>query len=201
MLNGMFGVGKGDLNESGDELLRLIMNLIPSNELQRTVPGDVDTLPYLGQWGSAQLLAHQVLLWSSEDIKCMFYIFRLPDQWMPYLAFGEPLDGKYYGKPTGELWHLAARVPPMGWLSAVGVCQHLHRQLLLAKPPSGAGLPRTVELRKDRPFPGGSSTVQPSWWQVYIDNFDRGLILDVCDPEELTNLTPEERRRLMEDPA
>ena len=177
VLNGMFGVGKGDLLDDGSEVLRLIMNLIPSNELQRVICGDVATLPYIGSWGAAQICAHEVLLWSSEDIRCMFYIFRLPDVWKPYLAFGEALDGSHFGLAPGELWHLCSLCPPMGWISAVGVCQHLHRRLLLASTSRGAGLPPLREARKDRPFPGSGDHPQVSWWQTYIDNFDRGLVI------------------------
>ena len=109
----------------------------------------------------------------------MFYIFRLRDEWLKYFVFGEPLSGAYFGLDPTRLYHLAARVPPMGWVSAVGVCQHLHRQLLKTASPLGAGLPPPCELRKDRVLPGGSTQVGMSWWQVYIDNFDEGRVLDV----------------------
>ena len=57
VINGLFGVGKGSLMTDPDtgelvEVLRCIMNLIPSNELQHLAKGDIDTLPCLGQWSS-----------------------------------------------------------------------------------------------------------------------------------------------------
>eukprot|EP00974_Lingulodinium_polyedra_P030831 2968080-Lingulodinium_polyedra.AAC.1 len=52
---------------------------------------------------------------------------------------------------------LAARVLGMGWLSSVGVAQHLIRELMLAIPKWGAGLPPSRELRKDRPLPGNGA--------------------------------------------
>jgi hypothetical protein len=61
----------------------------------------------------------------------------------------------------------------MGWLSSVGIAQHLHRRLMLTSPSSGAGLPTDQELRKDKELPvcvgtpGGEHL-----WQVYLDNFD-----------------------------
>lgn len=159
------------------------MNMIPSNSLQEVAPGDIETLPYMGQWSATQLLANQVLLWNSEDIKCMFYIFRSPKCWQKYLVFSDLLDGAWFGLEKGIMYHLASRVPPMGWLSAVGICQHIHRRLLLRDKPRGAQLPAALELRKDRPLPGGSSREQMDFWQVYIDNFDSGTPLTVTDNE------------------
>lgn len=49
LLNGMFGVTKDEFTESGDEIFRLIMNLIPLNLMCSPMRGDVDTLP---SWGS-----------------------------------------------------------------------------------------------------------------------------------------------------
>ena len=45
LLNGMFGVTKEEFTDSGTEIYRLIMNLIPLNRLCRPMVGDVDTLP------------------------------------------------------------------------------------------------------------------------------------------------------------
>ena len=49
---GVFGVGKGKTTMMPDgslaEILRLIANLIPSNEVQEQVIGDNGTLPYPG---------------------------------------------------------------------------------------------------------------------------------------------------------
>eukprot|EP00971_Amphidinium_carterae_P068823 1362717-Amphidinium_carterae.1 len=48
----------------------------------------------------------------------------------------------------GRLQHIAVAVIPMGWISAVTVCQHIHRNILRARPPVGAGLPSSRELRR-----------------------------------------------------
>eukprot|EP00974_Lingulodinium_polyedra_P058891 5669553-Lingulodinium_polyedra.AAC.1 len=62
----------------------------------------------------------------------------------------------------------------MGWRNAMGIAQHVHRQLLLRLGPQGqAGPPLEREFRKDRVAP--DLRVQPGRreaWQVYCDDFD-----------------------------
>lgn len=47
LLNGLFAVSKNEFTETGVELHRLIMNLVPLNRLCRSLRGDVGTLPFL----------------------------------------------------------------------------------------------------------------------------------------------------------
>eukprot|EP00973_Karenia_brevis_P081247 11264159-Karenia_brevis.AAC.1 len=79
LLNGWFGVSKGTqlVNDGTKDVLRLIMNLTASNSVQRAWPGDIGTLPYVGQWKQIVLPDGQVLLWSWEDLKGAFYLFAL----------------------------------------------------------------------------------------------------------------------------
>ena len=58
--------------------LRLIMNLVPTNVLQRTIGGDMQQLPLAHQWLSITLLQHEMMLWSVADRQCYFYVFRMP---------------------------------------------------------------------------------------------------------------------------
>ncbi len=78
---GMFGVSKGKSTLAPDgrlvEVLRLIINLVPSNALQHPLLGDVGTLPHFAQWIGLELLPDERLVWSSEDIQCAFYIFKI----------------------------------------------------------------------------------------------------------------------------
>ena len=49
LLNGLFGVGKGKFVDVGGiqkEVLRLIINLIPSNSIQGLIEGDIRALPF-----------------------------------------------------------------------------------------------------------------------------------------------------------
>ena len=157
LLNSVFGVGKNKFITKADgsqaEILRLIVNLIPSNEIQSAVPGDIETLPHFGQWSGLELLGDEVVMWSSEDINCMFYVFSLCDDWLPYFVLDWPLDPSLWGGPSGEPMHLALRVLPMGWKNAVGIAQANLRHLVQSSAPSGANVPSEFELRKDRALP------------------------------------------------
>ena len=182
LTNGMFGVSKGtkvwsERHNRMIGVLRLIINLIPSNELQRNVTGDTRTLPYFAQLLGLTLTEEEVLLWSSEDMKCAFYVFGIPEAWWPYMVIDRSVDGAVVGRAAGlELWP-CVRVVPMGWILAVMLVQYLHRQLCLLPFPSGGELPPELELRKDRPLPTGGDFVVRSFFQEYIDNFDGGIVL------------------------
>ena len=73
LLNGLFGVPKGD-RAGGIELHRLIMNLIPLNNICRPIQGDVSTLPAWSSAGPLMLMPTQQLLIGS-DVRCFFYFF------------------------------------------------------------------------------------------------------------------------------
>ena len=50
LVNGGFAVGKNKLTELGTEVQRWIQSLVASISLQEVFPGDIQTLPYCGQW-------------------------------------------------------------------------------------------------------------------------------------------------------
>eukprot|EP00974_Lingulodinium_polyedra_P061745 5959736-Lingulodinium_polyedra.AAC.1 len=60
----------------------------------------------------------------------------------------------------------------MGRLSSVGVAQHLIRELVLAIPKWGAGLPPSRELRKDHPLPSNAAGTKLDFWSAYLDDVD-----------------------------
>ena len=86
VLNGLFAVGKGEL-QGELETQRPIMNLTPVNALCRSLAGDVGTLPALAGMNGYLLEEGEVLLLSSEDIRCFFYLFAVPESWKRYLGF------------------------------------------------------------------------------------------------------------------
>lgn len=89
LLNGLFGVTKEEWAEDGTEIYRLIMNLIPLNNLCRPLQGDVDTLPSWGSMNPFFLQPSENLLVSSEDVKCFFYTLSVPSPWTKFLAFNK----------------------------------------------------------------------------------------------------------------
>ena len=119
------------------------------NAVLKRIEGDMSLLPLTNSWHVLMLEHGQVVLLSSEDMKCAFYLFRLPDSWLPWLCFSLPatrgalgLDGD-----ATELMDIALAVVPTGWDSATGVVQHVHRSLC-----KFAGFPAGLEVRRDRPL-------------------------------------------------
>eukprot|EP00971_Amphidinium_carterae_P351395 6492090-Amphidinium_carterae.2 len=197
VLNGLFGVKK-----SGQEgVKRLIMNLTPSNCLQNPIVADMTLLPHYSQWANISLADGQVLLWSSEDLRCAFYLFHLPEQWQPFMTISKPIPGRLLGLEATQVY-LTCRVLPMGWVSACGILQHVHRRLLLSSPTSLLSADR--EIRKDTVLPVLKSCSEDLWntsslddkallteqpftllWQIYIDNLD---VIELCPEGAISSL-------------
>ena len=78
---GSFGVGTGNnlTLEDGTlaEVLRLIANPIPSDEVQEEVVGDNGTLPWPGCWQTLLLHEEPLLFWNCEDMYASFYLFKV----------------------------------------------------------------------------------------------------------------------------
>ena len=118
IFNGLFGVSKEEMH--GDhEVFRLIMNLIPVNKLVRNLEADVCTLPSLTGLGPLELREEEVLVMSSEDIRCFFYLFATPPSWHRFMAFGKEVPSSLVPGGGGEPHFLASRVLPMGFVIVV----------------------------------------------------------------------------------
>ena len=161
LLNGMFAVSKNE-TLNGVELHRLIMNLVPLNRLCKSVKGDVGTLPTIAGFSAFYLAEGEVAVLSSEDIKCFYYLFQIPQSWRRFMGFARPVPDELLPvKWKGETCHLVSLVLPMGWAMA----QHVHRNVLrwtLRK-----GLANEGELRRDKP-----GTRAKSMYRIYLDNWD-----------------------------
>ena len=104
-------------------------------------------------------------------MKGAFYLFTLQICWQPFMTFSKPVRWRALGINRDGITYLAVCVVPMGWASAVGLCEHAGRNMVRAgqgpiHQPSmypaephaevaeaGGGLPAKYEIRRDLPFP------------------------------------------------
>ena len=166
LLNGLFGVSKHE-HCNGFETRRLIMNMVPLNKICRGIAGDVSTLPSWANMSALHLMPHEDLLVSSEDVRCFFYIFRVPREWHGFLAFNRPVPPHLKGPLDGS-YYLCSSVLPIGFKNSVSLAQHVHRVVVrrsLLRRVDCLG--SEAEIRKDRPFPACDHL-----FRVYLDNFD-----------------------------
>ncbi|CAK0810274.1 unnamed protein product, partial [Prorocentrum cordatum] len=178
VLNGAFGVVKsGDPLPPATRVLRLIINMIPSNRVQRPIDGDIAMLPVGGEHHVVILGDGEVLLWSSDDIKGCFHVFRPPEVWRPWMALSAPVDPVPLGGASGPPVWVAVAVAPMGWLSAVGIAQHLSRRIVLQGAPGHACPSESTALRRGAAYPLQLHQLPRAWWKVYVDNVDFGEIV------------------------
>lgn len=176
VLNGMFGVEKPSVSESGKPTLRLIMNLVPSNSVLRSYEGAVKGLPQITSWMSIVLEeGQQVKVWQS-DMQNAFYLFRLPSAWAPYLAFNYMRDGMSLGFERGEQFVLCCNVLPMGWTNSVALMQEASEQILWQ-----GNLDRSSQICRGVPLPSWVTGLVHqarregrAFWHVYLDNFAAG---------------------------
>ena len=156
LLNGLFGVEKSKESQ-GVPIYRLIMNLMPLNDLCQGLAGDIPTLPHWFGMGMSpfHIEARENLVVSSEDLRCFFYTLALPPCWFPFLCFNKPL-------PDSPL-QSCSKVLPMGFLNSVEIAQHVHRALVLRSQQHN----HSREIPKDKVLPAG-----PTVWRVYLGNYD-----------------------------
>ena len=194
LLNGLFAVGKNEF-VGQLETQRLIMNLTPVNHLCRELSGDISTLPTLANFGLMTLGEGEVLLTSSEDVRCFFFLFETPKTWHRYMAFNRELSPDLVPEVyRGKTCYLASRVLPMGFANSVSIAQHVHRNVVRwscmdTDPPIGG----EGEIRKDRSFPSS-----PSKFRVYLDNFDQLEVVNVKLANEIQGKPSEQVLALRE---
>lgn len=176
VLNGLFGVPKSSTLDDGRPVLRLIMNLIPSNSVMRQLQGSVSELPGVTQYLSVTLEQDETLVFAQSDMTAAFYLFGLEESWMRYLCFNLCVKGADIGKVATKEYYLSCRVLPMGWTSAVAVMQEISQSMLVC-----FGLPKELQVKRTRGLPlwlcsalRESKEKDRSWWHIYLDNFFAG---------------------------
>ena len=172
LLNGLFGVTKDEWTDSGVEIFRLIMNLVPLNSLCMPMTGDVETLPSWGGMSPFFLQPTQNLVITSEDVKCFFYTMSVPPAWVKYFAFNKPVPEHVLPRHLrGNRVYLASLVLPMGFLNSVSLAQHVHRNLVMASgvaPLVSTPLKRSCAktgLLHPRIPPGGFIWITMTFWR------------------------------------
>ncbi len=135
----------------------------------RGVEGDVATLPGWTTLTPFFLDEGEQLVVSSEDVKCFFYIFRLPEQWKKYMAFNRPLPPSLCPREgKAQRYYLCSLVLPMGFKNSVSIAQHIHRNVIRWAGNQNDFLgDSSRELRKDRSFSFANPLIR-----IYLDNFD-----------------------------
>ena len=173
ILNGMFGVEKPTKTNSGKPILRLIMNLVPSNLILQQLKGKVGSLPSIHSWQSIFMDQGEELRLFQSDMSSAFYLFRIPTCWLSYLAFNIVVDGSCIGREKGVSYALACSVLPMGWSSSVGLMQEISENILLQ-----GGMSAQHQIRRGAMLPPWMCDTLVTarsqgqyWWHVYLDNF------------------------------
>eukprot|EP00438_Fugacium_kawagutii_P012906 Skav224010 [mRNA] locus=scaffold2932:91460:93807:+ [translate_table: standard] len=179
ILNGMFGVEKPSKIQTGEPILRLIMNLVPSNAILRQFTGATKNLPSITSWLSTVVSGEETIRFWQSDMCNAFYLFRIPQQWEPYLSFNHIEE--YQHEITGEIRKraLTCRVLPMGWLSSVSIMQEISERILQV-----GSLDMTAQLVRNKPLPQWMVGIVKEarrtsrlWWHIYLDNFAAGQII------------------------
>ena len=168
-LNGAFGVPKaGKFLDSGEEVLRLIIDLRVTNWMMHQIEGDTATLTGACTFQRIIVDEGSQLLVSGEDLTSAFYLFRLPEAWIDFMVLDKAVPKRLVGIDEPGLIHVGLAVLPMGWHSSVGLMQAAHRRLALGSPLNGgAGLSSLAEVTKTSVFPDLDD--EPAW-AIYLDD-------------------------------
>ena len=169
VLNGVFGVPKQDKKlASGEEVLRLIIDLRASNWLLHQLDGDTQTLTGAASFQRIMVSEDEELLVSGEDLVSAFYLFAMPPGWGPFMTLAKPVPGHLVGRPEEDWSYVGLSVLPMGWHSSVGIMQAAHRRIALGSPlRGGAGLSRLAEISRTSVFP---DLDEGAGWSIYLDD-------------------------------
>ena len=169
---GMFGVEKcGKFDDEGRQVLRVIMNLKPINRLLRIIQGDIGELPTPVAWTQLVLTEDEEIEVSQADMSAAFYLFSLPEQWLPLMTFNSSFERQELGLRGSGRVVPACRVLPMGWSSSVGLMQMASRELLLRSKGEWEGELRKSSLPPPWFVEQSLRDGREFWWQVYLDNF------------------------------
>ena len=104
----------------------------------------------------------------------LFHVVKLPPCWRKFMAFDAPVPGHRVGRPREGPVHAASATVAMGWISAAGVSQHIHRNAPCKGRAISAGLPRETECRRDRASPFSALATEVAAREIYTDDLALG---------------------------
>ena len=178
--NAMFGVHKG-WQEQADgswlRTLRLIINLIPSNQVQSRVPGQPSAhMGYSPIWGQIALLEDEVILCYAEDARHCFHIFSPSPKWRGYFVMGKVAASSCFNDGRGSQ-HSWPRVKsaPMGWSNIVDFIQSFLERF------GSLGIPAERVVRMGEPGPLMPLSTPRDYRSFYVDNYDGFKVVAACD--------------------
>ena len=103
VLNGLFGVPKPLRSVSGEPILRVVMNLVPSNSVMLQLQGSVKDLPRITSWMSTVIDEGEQEKFAKQTCP----MFSLPLQWGRCLAFNVIRSGDELGLEPGRKYALS----------------------------------------------------------------------------------------------
>ena len=168
--NGLFGVHKGWIDEGNGNWrrsLRLIVNLIPTNLLQRRMPDQASkSMGYAPLWGNMVLLEDEVVLSYGEDVKHCFHIFSPGPRWRGYFVLSKEASGGSFNDGVKEKGSRASRglffIAGIGifpWVSEKNQWDPQHRHHCFNTPPQFRKPPCLPLLREHVPCEGRTDCV------------------------------------------
>ena len=147
-----------------------------------------------------------MILWSFGDIFGRFHVFSVPVPWRRWMILFKPIrqpvegsaDRKGVDHGSGgnaprdhpsdvrlrRVWLALADIQ-MGWLSAVGKVQHLHRRMVTAEVLRRGGQVTSAELLRGKLFLVQRPPLPSLVWKVYVVNFDIGEIMTKAKARKL----------------
>ena len=174
--NGLFGVHKSWVaDDSGGwrRSLRLIVNLIPTNMLQRRTPiQSSKAMGFAPLWGQMVLLENEVIMAYGENIKHCFHVFSPGPLWRGYFVISKEASASCFNDGLKEAARPRIRSAPMGWSNIVDFVQSS-----LEKNGTLAGIPATRCVKMGEPSPLLELTTPRQYHSFYVDNYDGFVVI------------------------
>ncbi|CAE8583370.1 unnamed protein product, partial [Polarella glacialis] len=190
------GIMEAELKENGEwiRLLRLIIDLIPTNALQRRLPRRPSThMAYAPMWGRMVLLEDEVALCFAEDQHYCFHIYRPGRKWRAWFVVSKLASGVCFGGTAADRKRPRLRSAPMGWKNIVDFIQVAHEGMGMV-----AGVSPAQMVQMGMPLPQKDLKSPRDWFSFYVDNFDQTKVVVQTDRGLYEGRPSEEQLKLRE---